>query len=65
MYPRPEVHPLLLGAVLNEETERFVGGRADGPITVASNHDAMKRVVEAFWEGVGAGKPINKGIAAS
>jgi alkanesulfonate monooxygenase SsuD/methylene tetrahydromethanopterin reductase-like flavin-dependent oxidoreductase (luciferase family) len=38
------------------ETARFAGGWADGLITVAQPHDALKRVLEAFREGGGEGK---------
>lgn len=58
LFVRPPRPPLLVGAALSPETARWVGGWADGLITVAGPRDAMRAVVEAFREGGGAGKPM-------
>jgi alkanesulfonate monooxygenase SsuD/methylene tetrahydromethanopterin reductase-like flavin-dependent oxidoreductase (luciferase family) len=50
--------PLLFGAALTPETARWLGGWADGLITVAGPRNTMRHVVEAFREGGGEGKPI-------
>ena len=56
LWTLPEKLPLLLGAAVSAETARFAGGWADGLITVAQPHDALRRVLEAFREGGGEGK---------
>jgi probable non-F420 flavinoid oxidoreductase len=54
----PEEPPLLVGAAVSPVTARWLGGWADGLVTVNQPLDALRRVVEAFHEGGGEGKPI-------
>src|SRR5690606_8537638 len=49
--------PLLVGAAVSEVTARRVGGWADGLITVNQPFERLRRVLEAFREGGGEGKP--------
>jgi coenzyme F420-dependent glucose-6-phosphate dehydrogenase len=58
LYSRPAHAPLLIGAALTPDTARWVGSWADGLITVAGPRPEMKRVVSAFREGGGEGKPM-------
>jgi coenzyme F420-dependent glucose-6-phosphate dehydrogenase len=58
LYSLPEEPPLLLGAAVTEATAEFVGGWADGLLTVSAKPDTLKRVVEAFRRGGGEGKPL-------
>jgi coenzyme F420-dependent glucose-6-phosphate dehydrogenase len=58
LYSLPEKPPLLLGAAVTEATAEFVGGWADGLLTVSAKPGMLKRVVEAFRRGGGAGKPL-------
>jgi probable non-F420 flavinoid oxidoreductase len=58
LYSRPARAPLLLGAALTPQTARWIGGWADGMITVAGPRNAMRAVTDAFREGGGEGKPI-------
>ena len=58
LYTRPARPPLLLGAAITADTARWVGGWADGLITVAGPRDSIREVVEAFREGGGDGKPM-------
>ncbi len=58
LWSRPAKPPLLVGAALSEETARWVGGWADALITINQPGDAACRVVEAFREGGGDGKPV-------
>jgi probable non-F420 flavinoid oxidoreductase len=51
--------PLLFGAAVSEETARVAGGWADGLITVNQPADVLKRVIDAFREGGGEGKPVS------
>lgn len=57
LWTLPEAAPPLLGAAVSAETARFAGVWADGLITVAQPLDALRRVLEAFGEGGGEGKP--------
>jgi coenzyme F420-dependent glucose-6-phosphate dehydrogenase len=65
LYCLPAVTPLLLGAALTPDTARWVGGWADGLITVAGPRHSMRAVVEAFREGGGAAKPMFLQVAVS
>jgi G6PDH family F420-dependent oxidoreductase len=58
LYSLPEKPPLLLGAAVTEATAEFVGGWADGLLTVSAKPDMLKQVVEAFRRGGGDGKPL-------
>jgi probable non-F420 flavinoid oxidoreductase len=58
LYSLPARPPLLLGAAVTEATAAFVGGWADGLLTVSAKPDRLRRVVEAFRRGGGAGKPL-------
>jgi coenzyme F420-dependent glucose-6-phosphate dehydrogenase len=58
LYTRPGTPPPLYGAALTPRTARWVGGWADGLITIAAPPDEMAEVVDAFREGGGDGKPM-------
>ncbi|TCH98325.1 TIGR03885 family FMN-dependent LLM class oxidoreductase [Roseococcus sp. SYP-B2431] len=58
LYSRPAEPPLLLGAAVTEETAEAVGAWADGLLTVSADPERMRRVVEAFRRGGGAGKRL-------
>jgi alkanesulfonate monooxygenase SsuD/methylene tetrahydromethanopterin reductase-like flavin-dependent oxidoreductase (luciferase family) len=45
------------GAAVSEATARWLGGWADGLATVHRPSDVLRRVLEAFREGGGEGKP--------
>jgi probable non-F420 flavinoid oxidoreductase len=58
LYTRPSLPPLLLGAALTPATAEWVGGWADGLITVAMQKDELADVAGAFRRGGGEGKPM-------
>src|SRR5919206_2904349 len=58
LYSPPGRPPLLLGAAVTEATAEFVGGWADGLLTVSAKPEMLRRVVEAFRRGGGEGKPL-------
>jgi len=58
LYTRPETPPRIIGAAVSAETAAWVGSWADGLITVAKPRDELRRIVDAFREGGGAGKPM-------
>jgi coenzyme F420-dependent glucose-6-phosphate dehydrogenase len=58
LYSRPSRPPLLLGAALSAETARWLGGWADGMITVAGPPEDVRARIDAFFEGGGVDKPV-------
>ncbi|MDG9924228.1 MULTISPECIES: TIGR03885 family FMN-dependent LLM class oxidoreductase [unclassified Pseudomonas] len=58
LYSLPSRPPALYAAVLSEETARWAGSWADGMITVSSAPEQQQRIVDAFRDGGGAGKPL-------
>jgi len=58
LYSRPARAPRLFGAALGEETARFVGGWADGLMTTGRPRAEMQKLIAAFREGGGEGKPV-------
>jgi probable non-F420 flavinoid oxidoreductase len=57
LWTLPDRPPPLLGAAVSAETAGWVGGWADGLITIAQPSDTLRRVLDAFREGGGEGKP--------
>jgi probable non-F420 flavinoid oxidoreductase len=57
LWTLPDSPPPLFGAAVSAETAAWVGGWADGLITIAQPHDVLRRVLTAFREGGGADKP--------
>ncbi len=58
LWTLPDDPPALIGAAVSEETARWVGGWADGLITVNQPVAQLERTIAAFREGGGAGKPL-------
>jgi coenzyme F420-dependent glucose-6-phosphate dehydrogenase len=58
LYTRPARPPLLMAAAISEQTARWAGSWADGLLTLAQDHEKLRRVVDAFRAGGGAGKPM-------
>jgi probable non-F420 flavinoid oxidoreductase len=59
LYSLPSQPPMIVGAALSPETAEWMGGWADGLITVAGEREAMQRIIDAFRRGGGEGKPIH------
>jgi alkanesulfonate monooxygenase SsuD/methylene tetrahydromethanopterin reductase-like flavin-dependent oxidoreductase (luciferase family) len=57
LWTRPEEPPKLFGAAVSEKTARWLGGWADGLITIAQPPDTLRKILAAWHEGGGAGKP--------
>ncbi|KAA0992481.1 TIGR03885 family FMN-dependent LLM class oxidoreductase [Dyadobacter aurulentus] len=53
----PEIPPKIFGAALTTQTARWMGGWADGLVTVNKSMDVLAQVMQAFNEGGGADKP--------
>ncbi len=58
LYTRPATPPMIIGAAITPQTAEWVGGWADGMITVVQPREKMQEVVRRFREGGGAGKPM-------
>jgi coenzyme F420-dependent glucose-6-phosphate dehydrogenase len=58
LYSRPAQPPPLLGAAVTEATAEAVGVWADGLLTVSAGPEQMRKVIEAFRRGGGAGKRL-------
>jgi coenzyme F420-dependent glucose-6-phosphate dehydrogenase len=58
LYTLPKVKPQLIGAAVTPETAAWLGGWADGMVTINKPVDQLKEVIAAFRDGGGAGKPI-------
>jgi probable non-F420 flavinoid oxidoreductase len=53
--PRP---PMLVGAAVSPDTAAWVGGWADGLVTINQDHDTLRAVIDAFRGNGGDGKPL-------
>ena len=53
LWTRPDVAPALVGAAVSPETASWVGGWADGLITVNQEPEVLRKVVAAFRDGGG------------
>ena len=58
LWTRPKSPPPLIGAAVSAETAGWLGGWADGLITINQDVGQLRRIIEAFREGGGAGKPV-------
>jgi probable non-F420 flavinoid oxidoreductase len=58
LWTLPETPPPLIGAAVSEETARWVGGWADGLVTVNGPRERLERVIAAFREGGGEGRRL-------
>lgn len=58
LYTLPAEPPMIVGAALTPDTAGWMGGWADGLITTVSERSNMRRIIDAFREGGGKGKPI-------
>jgi coenzyme F420-dependent glucose-6-phosphate dehydrogenase len=65
LYTRPAVPPHIFGAAVTAETARWVGGWADGLLTVGGPPEAVRQRLDAFHAGGGAGKPVTLQVALS
>ena len=57
LWTRPSSPPRLLGAAVSESTAAWVGTWADGLMTVSQPPEVLRRVLDAFHEHGGEGKP--------
>lgn len=58
LFTRPAKPPLLIGAAITPATAEWCGQWADGLITISRPVEKLKKVIEAFRRGGGAGKPV-------
>jgi len=65
LYTLPKIKPKFLGAAVTPETAAWLGGWADGMVTINKPLDQLKEIVAAFRSGGGAGKPISLKVQLS
>jgi probable non-F420 flavinoid oxidoreductase len=58
LWTLPDRPPRLIGAAISAETARWVGGWADGLVTINQPHDRLRAVIDAFRSGGGEGRPL-------
>jgi probable non-F420 flavinoid oxidoreductase len=58
LWTLPERPPPLIGAAISADTAAWVGGWADGLVTLNQPHDRLRALVDAFRAGGGEGKPL-------
>jgi probable non-F420 flavinoid oxidoreductase len=58
LWTRPERPPELIGAAVSPETAAWVGGWADGLVTLNQPRERLRAVIDAFRAGGGDGKPL-------
>lgn len=58
LYTRPETLPPIIGAAITAQTAEWLGGWADGLITISRPPEKLQKVVDAFRRGGGQGKPM-------
>jgi probable non-F420 flavinoid oxidoreductase len=58
LWTLPDSPPALIGAAVSPETARWCGEWADGLVTINQPLATLERVIGAFREGGGEGKPI-------
>jgi probable non-F420 flavinoid oxidoreductase len=61
----PKTPTRLVGAAVSEATAEWLGGWADGLLTVGTDLSKLRRVVGAFRRGGGEGKPVHLKIDLS
>jgi probable non-F420 flavinoid oxidoreductase len=59
LWTLPAEPPPLVGAAVTPETARWCGEWADGLITINQPRETLERLVAAFREGGGEGKPVH------
>jgi G6PDH family F420-dependent oxidoreductase len=58
LWSRPPEPPPLIGAAVSVETARWAGSWADGLVTINQPRGHLERMVDAFREGGGEGRPV-------
>jgi probable non-F420 flavinoid oxidoreductase len=58
LWTLPAEPPSLVGAAVSAETARWCGEWADGLVTINQPRETLERIVAAFREGGGDGKPV-------
>jgi probable non-F420 flavinoid oxidoreductase len=58
LWTLPERPPPLIGAAISADAAAWVGGWADGLVTLNQPHDRLRALIDAFRAGGGEGKPL-------
>ncbi|HVD98651.1 MAG TPA: TIGR03885 family FMN-dependent LLM class oxidoreductase [Cytophagaceae bacterium] len=65
LFTRPNHAPKLLAAAITAETAYWAGSWADGLLTIYQSSEKMGKVISAFKEGGGEGKPLHVQMSLS
>lgn len=65
LYSRPKTPVPLFGAAVTPKTAKLAGSWTDGLLVAGHDRDAVAKLVEAFGEGGGSGKPVHVQMALS
>lgn len=57
--PPASALPKIFAAALTEETAAWAGSWADGLIVTGKDAEGVKKIVDAFWQNGGKGKPVH------
>jgi coenzyme F420-dependent glucose-6-phosphate dehydrogenase len=58
LYTRPEKPIIIAGAAITAKTAQWVGSWADALLTISHPVEKLQRIIDAFREGGGEGKPL-------
>jgi probable non-F420 flavinoid oxidoreductase len=58
LWTLPARPPMLVGAAVSPDTAAWLGGWADGLVTINQDHDTLRAVIDAFRGNGGDGKPL-------
>ena len=58
LWTLPARPPMLVGAAVSPDTAAWVGGWADGLVTINQDHDTLRAVIDAFRSNGGEHKPL-------
>jgi alkanesulfonate monooxygenase SsuD/methylene tetrahydromethanopterin reductase-like flavin-dependent oxidoreductase (luciferase family) len=58
LWTLPSEPPALVGPAVSEETARRCGSWADGLVTINQPRETLERIIAAFRDGGGEGKPV-------
>jgi coenzyme F420-dependent glucose-6-phosphate dehydrogenase len=58
LYTRAKTKPLVIAAAVTQQTAGWLGTWADGMITISQPYTDLKKVIQAFRDNGGQGKPV-------
>lgn len=65
LYTRPKTPPPIIGAAITAETAGWLAGWADGLITISQPKKKLQKIIDAWKQGGGEGKPMKLKVQLS